>query len=46
MQLHPFSPSGVFGDPTAATPETGRRLLDATVAGSLEVLADFVARLG
>lgn len=43
MQLHPFSPSGVFGDPSPATADKGERLLDATVEGSMAVLADFVA---
>jgi creatinine amidohydrolase len=45
MQLHEFSPSGVFGDPAPATAEKGRAILDATVAGSLAVLADFVKAL-
>ncbi|MDO9395277.1 MAG: creatininase family protein [Herbiconiux sp.] len=45
MQLHPFSESGVFGDPTTATAEKGERILAATVDASLEVLADFVERL-
>lgn len=45
LQLHPFSPSGVFGDPSHATADKGRRILEATVEGSLAVLADFVAGL-
>lgn len=43
MPLHPFSPSGVFGDPALATAEKGERLLAATVEGCLAVLDDFVA---
>jgi len=43
MQLHPFSPSGVFGDPATATAEKGERILAATVEASLAVLADFLA---
>lgn len=42
MQLHPFSPSGVFGDPTSATAEKGERILDAVVEASLAVLRDVV----
>jgi creatinine amidohydrolase len=42
MQLHPFSPSGVFGDPASATAEKGERLLAATVEASLAVLADLL----
>ncbi|WP_382310181.1 creatininase family protein [Herbiconiux sp. UC225_62] len=45
MQLHPFSESGVFGDPSSATAEKGEQILAATVEGSLDVLADFVATL-
>ncbi|MCS5715469.1 creatininase family protein [Herbiconiux sp. CPCC 205716] len=45
MQLHPFSPSGVFGDPSHATAEKGERILAATVEGSLAVLADFISGL-
>jgi creatinine amidohydrolase len=40
MQLHPFSPSGVFGDPATASAEKGERILAATVEASLAVLAD------
>jgi creatinine amidohydrolase len=40
MQLHPFSASGVFGDPSTATAEKGERILAATVEASLAVLAD------
>lgn len=43
MQLHPFSASGVFGDPRQATAEKGERLLSATVEAALVVLADFLA---
>ena len=45
MQLHPFSASGVFGDPAAATAAKGETLLAATVVASLEVLAGFRAAL-
>ncbi|MDF2444372.1 MAG: creatinine amidohydrolase, partial [Subtercola sp.] len=45
MQLHPFSESGVFGDPSSATAAKGEAILAATVAASLAVLADFVAAL-
>ena len=38
-QLHPFSASGVFGDPSSATAEKGERILAATVEASLAVLA-------
>ena len=34
MQLHPFSSSGIFGDPRPATSEKGRLILAATVAAS------------
>ena len=40
MQLHPFSESGVFGDPTSATVEKGEHILAATVEAALVVLAD------
>ncbi|RXZ73243.1 creatininase family protein [Agromyces albus] len=43
MQLHPFSPSGVFGDPSTATAAKGEAILAATVEASLRVLADFIA---
>jgi creatinine amidohydrolase len=42
MQLHPFSESGVFGDPTTATAEKGEAILAATVEASLAVLADLI----
>lgn len=42
MQLHPFSPSGVFGDPATATAEKGERILAATVEASLAVLQDLL----
>jgi creatinine amidohydrolase len=45
MQLHPFSPSGVFGDPSAATAAKGEYILDRTVEASLEVLQDFLGQL-
>ncbi|MCS5732290.1 creatininase family protein [Herbiconiux daphne] len=45
MQLHPFSESGVFGDPSSATAAKGEAILAATVEGSLAVLADFVEGL-
>ncbi|WP_213815958.1 creatininase family protein [Glaciihabitans sp. dw_435] len=46
MQLHTFSKSGVFGDPTTATAEKGQAILDATVEASAAVLVDFIAALG
>ncbi|MBT0768464.1 creatininase family protein [Kineosporia sp. J2-2] len=45
MQLHPFSESGVFGDPAPATAHTGEALLDAVVEGSLAVLEDLRAQV-
>lgn len=42
MQLHPFSESGVFGDPTTATAAKGETILAATVEASLVVLADLL----
>lgn len=44
-QLHPFSASGVFGDPTAATAAKGHALLDAVVSRSLEEIDLFLARV-
>lgn len=38
MQLHQFSESGVFGDPTLASAEKGHALLDAIVAASSEMI--------
>ncbi|MDQ0577551.1 creatininase family protein [Agromyces albus] len=43
MQLHPFSQSGVFGDPSTATAAKGEAILAATVKASLRVLEDFNA---
>jgi creatinine amidohydrolase len=43
MQLHPFSPSGVFGDPATATAAKGDALLAAIVAASGPILAGFLA---
>ena len=45
MQLHPFSPSGVFGDPSAATAAKGEYILARTVEASLEVLETFLSTL-
>lgn len=42
VQLHAFSPTGVFGDPTHATAESGRRILDATVTECVRVLRPLV----
>lgn len=39
MRMHPFSPTGVFGDPGPATAKKGEALLDAIVAESLRLLA-------
>ena len=44
MQLHPFSESGVFGDPTTATAAKGEAILAATVEASLALLADLIPR--
>lgn len=41
-QLHLFSRSGVFGDPSRATAAHGRRILDATLAESVRVLRPVV----
>jgi len=46
MQLHPFSESGVFGDPATATAAKGATILADTVTASLEVLEGFTATLG
>lgn len=43
MQLHPFSESGVFGDPTLATAEKGGALLEAIVAASAEVIDAYLS---
>lgn len=45
MQLHPFSSSGVFGDPRPATAGKGRRVLDATIAASVDAVRAFLAAL-
>jgi creatinine amidohydrolase len=45
MQLHPFSPSGVFGDPTSATASKGHQILDATIEGSARLIVEFSAGL-
>lgn len=44
MQLHPFSASGVFGDPSSATAAKGEHILQATVEASLAVLQDVLPR--
>lgn len=43
MQLHRFSESGVFGDPSSASAAKGAAILDATVTASVAVLDDFIA---
>ncbi|MCU1405531.1 MAG: hypothetical protein JWQ43_1834 [Glaciihabitans sp.] len=43
MQLDPFSPSGVFGDPASASADKGNALLDAIVSASLPILDAFLA---
>jgi creatinine amidohydrolase len=43
MQLHPFSSSGVFGDPRTATAEKGRAILDATIDESVRVVRAFIS---
>jgi creatinine amidohydrolase len=45
MQLHPFSPSGVFGDPSSATAEKGETILARTVEESRRVVEDLLAGL-
>jgi creatinine amidohydrolase len=45
IMLHTFSKSGVFGDPTAATAEKGRRLLAAVTAECLNIVRPFLASL-
>lgn len=42
MQLHPFSASGVFGDPRPATADKGRVLLDAVVRASVDAVAEYL----
>ena len=42
MRMHPFSPSGVFGDPRPATAAKGAAMLDAVVEASLRQLADLL----
>jgi len=44
MQLHPFSASGVFGDPRPATAAKGRAVLDATIAASVDAVLAFLSR--
>lgn len=44
-QLHPFSASGVFGDPTVANAEKGARILAATIDASRAVIDEFLSRL-
>jgi creatinine amidohydrolase len=39
-----FSASGVVGDPTLATPEKGKRIFDAVVAGLVELVREFKSR--
>lgn len=41
MHLDGFSPSGVFGDPSAATAAKGRAILDATIDESARVVTAF-----
>jgi creatinine amidohydrolase len=45
IMLHTFCTSGVFGDPTPATAEKGRRLLSAVTAECLNVVRPFLASL-
>ncbi len=45
MQLHPFSESGVFGDPRPATGETGAAILSAVIAESARAVEEFVGTL-
>ncbi|MFT4044903.1 MAG: creatininase family protein [Gordonia sp. (in: high G+C Gram-positive bacteria)] len=41
-QLHPYSATGVFGDPSAASIVKGRDLISTVVARSVEILDDFI----
>jgi creatinine amidohydrolase len=45
MQLHPFSASGVFGDPATASAAKGDAILAATIDASERVLRDFLAAI-
>lgn len=45
IMLHTFSKTGVFGDPTLATAEKGRRLLTGVTAECLKVVRPFLASL-
>lgn len=45
MRLHPFSPSGVFGDPSPSSAETGAALLEAVLDASRPILDAFLATL-
>ena len=42
MRMHGFSPSGVFGDPTPATADKGRAMLDAIVTESLREVEELL----
>ena len=42
MRMHPFSPTGVFGDPAPATAAKGAAMLDAVVAASVAEVEDFL----
>jgi creatinine amidohydrolase len=42
MRMHPFSDSGVFGDPGPATAAKGTTVLDAIVAESLRAVEAFL----
>lgn len=46
LQLHTFSPSGVFGDPGRSTAEKGAHILEATVSESVRTLRPLVDALG
>ncbi|WP_375387838.1 creatininase family protein [uncultured Amnibacterium sp.] len=45
MRMHPFSESGVFGDPGPATAAKGAALLDAVVTESLRLIEGLLASL-
>jgi creatinine amidohydrolase len=46
MQLHPFSPSGIFGDPATASAAKGEKILAATIDASEREIRDFLGRRG
>jgi creatinine amidohydrolase len=43
MQLHPFSASGVFGDPATASAAKGESILTATIAASEQAVREWLS---